>query len=107
MFLKSKGVSNLTLVVPSVQHFFSGVVVHHVVVAVLVCELYVGVPLCSCLGVESKVDGSGIAVIVVDTVNHSTDNKSITHRAHWFCTKTMRRKALDKSDAVIIFVRSS
>ena len=45
MFLKSKGVSNLTVFVPSVQHFFSGVVIHHGVVAILVCELYVGVPL--------------------------------------------------------------
>ena len=45
MFLKSKGVSNLTLVVPSAQHFFSGVVIHHGVVAILVCELYIGPPL--------------------------------------------------------------
>ena len=104
MFLKSERVSNLTPVVPSVQHFFSGVVVHHGVVTILVCELYVGVPLCSCLGVVSKVDGSGIVVIVVDTVDHSTDNKSIAHRTHWFCTKTIKRTALDKSDAVIISV---
>ena len=90
MFLKSEGVSHLTLVVPSVQHFFSGVVIHHGVVAILVCELYVGVPLFSCLGVVSKVDGSGLAVISVDTVNHSTDNKSIAHRAHWFCSKTIK-----------------
>ena len=59
--LKSERVSNLTLVIPSVQHFFSGVVIHHGVVAVLVCELYVGVPLSACLGVVSKVDGSGPA----------------------------------------------
>ena len=94
MFLKSKWVSHLTPAVPSVQHFFSGVVVHHGVVAVQVCELYVGVPLFACLGVVSKVDSSGIVAIVVDTVNHSTDNKSIAHRAHWFCTKTIKRNAL-------------
>ena len=81
-------------VVPRVQHFFSGVVIHHGVSAILVCELYVGVPLCSCLGVVSKVDGSGLAVIAVDTVNHSTDNKSIAHRAHLFCIKTIGRNAL-------------
>ena len=79
MFPKSKGVSNLTLVVPSVQHFFSGVIIHYGVVAVLVCELYVGVPLFSCLGVVSKVDGSGPAVVAVDTVDHSTGHKSIAH----------------------------
>ena len=58
MFLKSDGVSDLTPVVPSVQHFLSGVVVHHDVVAILVGELYVGVPLFSSFGVVSKVDGS-------------------------------------------------
>ena len=104
MFLKSERVSNLSSVVPSVQHFFSGVVVHHGVVAILVCELYVGVPLFSCLCVVSKVNGSGPAAMAVDTVDHSTDNKSIAYRAHWFCRKTIKRKALDKSDAVIISV---
>ena len=82
------------IVVPSVQHFFSRVVVHHGVVAVQVCELYVGVPLSACLGVISKVDGRGLAVMAVDTVDHSTDNKSIAHRAHLFCTKTIGRNAL-------------
>ena len=95
MFLKSERVSHLTPVVPSVQHFFSGVVIYHGVVPILVCELYVGVPLFACLGVVSKVDGSGLAVIVVDTVDHSTDNKSIAHRAHSFCTKTIKRNALN------------
>ena len=85
MFLKSDGVGNLTPAVPSVQPFFSGVVVHHGVVAVLVCELYVGVPLFSCLGVVSKVDGSGPAVVVVDTVDHSTRHKSIAHDIHLLC----------------------
>ena len=79
MFLKSERVSNLTLLIPSVQHFFSGVVVHHGVVAVLVCEQYVGVPLFACFGVVSEVDGSGIAAIAVDTVDHSTGHKSIAH----------------------------
>ena len=87
MFLKSERVSDLTPAVPSVQHSFPGVVVHHGVVAVLVCELYVGVPLFSSLGVVSKVDGSGLRVIGVDTVNHSARHKSIAHIVHPFCTK--------------------
>ena len=74
----------MTLLVPSVQHFFSGVVVHHGIVAVLVCELYVGVPLFSYFGVVSEVDGSGLAAIAVDTVDHSTGHKSIPHRVHLF-----------------------
>ena len=94
MFLKSEGVSSLTRAVPSVQHSFSGVVIHHGVVGVLVCERYVGVPLCSCLGVVSKVDGGEHAAVVVNTVNHSTDHKCIAYRAHWFCTKTKKRNAL-------------
>ena len=95
MFLKSKRISDLTPVVPRVQHLFSGVVIHHEVVAVLVCELYVGVPLSSCLGVESKVYGSGPVVTVVDTVDHSAGDKSIAHRAHLFCTKTKKEKCSD------------
>ncbi len=92
LFFKSDGVGNLTPAVPSVQHSFSGVVVHHGVVAVLVCELYVGVPLFSCLGVVSKVDGSGPATIGVNTVDHSTGHKSIAHRTHWLCAKTKKKK---------------
>ena len=87
---KVRGVSNLTPVVPSVQHFFSGVVIHHRVEGIQVCEGYAGDPLFSCLGVVSKVDGGGLAVIGVDTVDHSTDHKSIAHRAHWFCTKAKK-----------------
>ena len=59
MFLKSDGISDQTPVVPCVQHSFSGVVVHHGVVAELIGELDVGVPLFSSLGVVSKVDGCG------------------------------------------------
>ena len=59
MFLKSDGISDQTPVVPGVQHSFSGVVVHHGVVAELIGELNVGVPLFSSLGVVSKVDGRG------------------------------------------------
>ena len=59
MFLKSDGISDQTLVVPGVQHSFSGVVGHHGVVAELIGELNVGVPLFSSLGVVSKVDGWG------------------------------------------------
>ncbi len=79
-------------VVPSVQHSFSGVVVHHGVVAVLVCELYVGVPLFFCIGVVSKVDCGGIGVIGVDTVDHSTGDESIAHRTHWFCAKNNKNE---------------
>ena len=91
MFLKSDGVGNLISVIPSVQPFFSGVVVHHGVVAVLVCKLYVGVPLSSCLGVVSKVDGSGPAAVVVDTVDHSTRHKSIADTIHWLCAQVSKR----------------
>ena len=63
MFLKSERVSNLTLVVPSVQHFFSGVVVHHGVVLILVCELYVRPAVFLFWCREPKADGSGLAVI--------------------------------------------
>ncbi len=87
--------------VPSVQHSFSGVVVHHGVVAVLVCELYVGVPLFSCLGVVSKVDGSGLAAMAVNTVDHSTGHKSIAHRTHSLCAKNdMYTSVTCKSDSV-------
>ena len=106
MFLKSEGVSNLTPAVPSVQHFFSGVVIHHGVVGVLVCELYVGVPLSFCLGVVSKVDGSGPGAITVDTVDHSTGHKSIAHRAHWLYAKTKRYTHFPAQlDAVTLLLR--
>ena len=59
MFLKSDGISDQTPVIPGVQHSFSGVVVHHGVVAELIGELNVGVPLFSSLGVVSKVDSCG------------------------------------------------
>ena len=57
--LKSDRISDQTLVVPGVQHSFTGVVVHHGVVAVLIGELNVGVPMQSSLGIVSKVDGCG------------------------------------------------
>ena len=67
------------LLVPSIQHSFPGVVSHHGVVAVLVCELYVWVPLCSCLGVISVVDGGGILMVAVDEVDHSTGHKGVSY----------------------------
>ena len=82
MCLKNDGISDQTLAVPGVQHSFSGVVVHHGVVAVLIGELNVGVPWTSSLGVISKVDGCGLWVIAVDTVNHSTGHKRISHWTH-------------------------
>ena len=57
MFLKSDWISDQTLVVPGVQHSFTGVVGHHGVEAVLIGELNVGVPCTPSLGVVSKVDG--------------------------------------------------
>lgn len=93
--LKSEGVSNEPPTVPSVQHFLSGVKVHHGVVAILVYKLYVRVPLFSCLGVISKVDSGGIIVIFVNTVDYSTGYKSIAHGGLWFCKKRAR-PALDK-----------
>ena len=89
----------MTSPVPNVQHFFSGVVVHHGVVTILVFEMYVGVPLLACLCVVSKVDGSGPAAIAVDAVNHSTGHESIAHGAHWFC--------LRKKDAKVSKIRNT
>ena len=60
ILFKGDGISDQILVVPGVEHFFPGVVVHHGVVVVLIGELNVGVPLFSSLGVVSKVDGCGL-----------------------------------------------
>ena len=79
MFLKCDGISDQTLVVPGVQHSFSRVVGHHGIVAELIGELNVGVPLFSSLGVESMVDGCCPGVIGVNTVDHPTGHKSISH----------------------------
>ena len=89
--LESEGVSNEPPTVPSVEHFLSGVIVHHGVVAILVYKLYVRVPLFSCLGVISKVDSGGIGAKVVNTVDYSTGYKSIAYVVHWFCEKRERR----------------
>ena len=43
-FLKSDRISYQTIVVPGVQHSFSGVIGHHRVVAELIGEVNVGVP---------------------------------------------------------------
>ena len=88
VFLKSDGISDQTLVVPGVQHSFSGVVGHHGVVVVLIGELNVGVPLFSSLGVVCKVDGR-FPSIGVNTVDHPTGHKCISHRAHSFCKITL------------------
>ena len=100
LFLKGERVSNKTFVVPSVQHSFPGVVVHHGVVTILVCELYVGNPLFPCLGVISKVDGSGFAAVFVNTVNHSTGHKSISHIGHPLCAGKRRVKIKCKIDKI-------
>ena len=92
LFLKGERVSDKTSVVPSVQHSFPGVIVHHGIETILVCELYVGNPLFSCLGVISKVYGGGFAVVFVNTVNHSTSYKSISHMGHLLCAEKRRVK---------------
>ena len=93
--LKSEGISKESPIVPSVQHFLSGVIVHHEVAVILVYKLYVRVPLFSCLGVISKVDSGGIRNRVVNTVDYSTGYKSIAHGVHWFFEKR-ERLALEK-----------
>ena len=85
LFLKSDGIGDLTLVIPSVQHLLSGVIVHHGVGAVLVGELYVGIPLPSSFSVVSEVNGSGPAALTINSVDHSTGDKSISHADHAFC----------------------
>ena len=60
LVIKGDGISDQSLVVPGVEHFLSGVVVHHGVVAELIGELNVEVPLFSSLGVVRKVDCCGL-----------------------------------------------
>ena len=81
--------------IPGVQQSFSVVVVHHGVVAVLIYELYVWVPLCSILGVVSKVDGSEIVIKVIDKVNHSTGHKGVSYISHLFCFKQTGRNPVN------------
>ena len=88
VFLKSDWISDQTIVVPGVQHSFSGVVGHHGVVVVLIGELNVGFPLFFSLGVVCKVDGR-FPTIGVNTVDHPTGHKCISHRAHSFCKITL------------------
>ena len=54
LWFKSDRISDQTPVVPGVQHSFTGVVVHHGVVAVLIGELNVGVPCTPSFEVVSK-----------------------------------------------------
>ena len=100
LFLKGERVGNKTFVVPSVEHSFCGVVVHHRVVTILVCELYARNPLFPCLGVIGKVDGGGFAAAFVNTVNHSTSYKSISHIGHPLCAEKRRVKIKCKIDKI-------
>ena len=84
LWFKSDRISDQTLVVPGVQHSFTGVVVHHGVVAVLIGELNVGVPCTPSFEVVSKVDGCGPCIIAVDKVDHTAGDKSIPHVVHSF-----------------------
>ena len=88
LFLKSYGISDKSSVVPRVKHFLSGVVIHHGVVAKLVCELYVWVPLFSGLRVVSEIDCSGSSAVMVNGVDHSTSNERISQRFHVLCVMT-------------------
>ena len=88
-FLKSDGIGDLTLAIPSVQHFLSGIVVHHGVVGVLIGERYVGIPLPPSFGVVSKVNGSGPPAVTVNSVDHATGDKSVSHDVHLFCKTNM------------------
>ena len=85
LFFKCYGISDKSFVVPRVKHFLSGVVIHHGVVAKLVCELYVWVPLFSGLRVVSEIDCSGWTAVIVNGVDHSTSNERISQRFHVFC----------------------
>ena len=85
MLLKIYGISDLTFVVPRVQYFLSGVVIHHGVVAILVDELYIWVPVFSGLRVISEIDCSGSTVVTVNGVDHSTSNERIPQRVHALC----------------------
>ena len=100
LFLKGERVGNKTSVVPSIEHSFCGVVVHHRVVTILVCELYAGNPLFPCLSIISKVDGGGFAAAFVNTVNHSTNYKSISHIGHPLCAEKRRVKIKCKIDKI-------
>ena len=84
LWFKRDRISDQTLVVPGVQHSFTGVVVHHGVIAVLIGELNVGVPCTPSFEVVSKVDGCGPGIIGVYTVDHAAGDKSIPHVAHSF-----------------------
>ena len=76
-----KGISDLAIVIPTVQHFLPWIVIHHAVDAILIDELYVGVPLSSGLRVVRKVNCSESVAAVVNGVYNSTSNKSIPNRS--------------------------
>ena len=77
--------SDKSFVVPRVKHFLSGVLIPNGVVAKLVCELYVWVPLLSGLRVVSEIDCSGSTAVIVDGVDHSTGSERIRLRFHVLC----------------------
>ena len=72
------------MVVLGVQHSFTGVVVHHGVVVVLIGELNFGVPCTPSFEVVSKFDGCGPCIIAVDAVDHTTGHKCVSHVVHPF-----------------------
>ena len=84
LFLKSDGIGDLTPAIPSVQHLLSGVIVHHGVVAVLVGELYVGIPLPSSFSVVSEVNGSGPAAVTINSACRSLHRRQ-KHFPCWSC----------------------
>ena len=88
---KSERVSHLTFAVPSVEHFLSGIVIHHGVVTVLVCELYIGVPGPSRLCVICKVDSCLNRVVLVNCINDSTSYERISHCTHGLWNEKERK----------------
>ena len=107
MFLKINGISDLMFVVPRVQHFLPGVVIHHGVVAKLIGELYVWVPLFSSLRVVSEIDCSGSTVVIVNGVDYSTSNKRILQRVHAVCdtiNKEVNKKTANSNEALTTLI---
>jgi len=44
-------------------------------------------------------DGSGILIVIIDKVNHSTGHKGIANRRHRFCLKQKNKKTTQTEEA--------
>lgn len=69
-------------IVPCVQCSFSGVVVHHADVGVLIVERDISVLICGGVGVVGKVD-LGAGQVGVGDVKGATDHKGLPSAAFW------------------------